>query len=55
MPGKPHAKYPHQQKLYVVQMKDGKALDNTGKIVAADAPAAHIPLEEFVYREYLLK
>ncbi len=55
MPGKPHAKYPHQQKPYVVQMKDGKTLDNTGKIVAADALEAHIPLDEFVCRDYLLK
>ena len=27
MPGKPHSPFPHQQKPYVVQMKEGKALD----------------------------
>lgn len=50
MPGKPHSPFPYQQKPYVVQMKDGKALDKFGNKVAKNAPEAHIPLDEFVYR-----
>ncbi len=50
MPGKPHSPNPCQQKPYVVQMKDGKVLDKLGNQVLRDAPEAHIPLEEFVYR-----
>ena len=49
MPGKPHSKNPHQQKPYVVQMKDGKILDSWGNVVLRDSPEAHISLEEFVY------
>lgn len=51
MPGRAHAKYPHQQNTYVVQMKDGKTLNNLGKVVKYDSPEAHIPLGEFVYFE----
>jgi len=49
MPGKPHSKYPHQQKPYVVQMKDGKTIDKLGNVVLRDSPEAHIPLEEFIF------
>lgn len=49
MPGKSHNKYPHQQKPYVVQMKDGETLDKFGKAVPRNSPEAHIPLEEFIY------
>jgi hypothetical protein len=49
MPGKPHSPWPHQQKPYVVQTKNGKILDKSGNIVARDAPEAHIPIEEFVF------
>lgn len=51
MPGKPHSPLPHQQNPYVNQVKDGKALDKFGNIVKADSPEAHIPYEEFVYRD----
>jgi len=50
MPGKPHSPFSHQQNPYVVQMKDGKAFDKFGNSVAKNAPEAHIPLDEFVYR-----
>ncbi len=52
MPGKPHSPFSHQQKPYVVQMKDGKAFDKQGNLILLpEKPEAHIPLEEFVYRE----
>ncbi len=50
MPGKPHSPFPYQQKPYVVQMKEGKALDKFGNKAAKNAPEAHIPLDEFIYR-----
>ncbi|MCI0381629.1 MAG: hypothetical protein L0207_01045 [Chlamydiae bacterium] len=50
MPGKPHSPFPYQQKSYVIQMKDGKAIDKFGKHISPSAPEAHIPLEEFIYR-----
>ncbi|NGX47397.1 MAG: hypothetical protein K1000chlam3_00770 [Chlamydiae bacterium] len=50
MPGKPHSPHPSQQRPYVVQMKDGKAFDKFGNPVFHEAPEAHIPFEEFVYR-----
>nr|NGX38496.1 hypothetical protein [Chlamydiota bacterium] len=51
MPGKTHSPNPRQQKPYVVHMKNGKAIDKHGNIVDKRAPEAHIPLEEFVYRD----
>ena len=51
MPGKLHSPHKHQQKPYVIQRKDGKAFDKYGNLVAQDSPEAHIPLEEFIYRE----
>jgi hypothetical protein len=50
MPGKIHSPNPRQQKPYVIQKIDGLALDKVGKRISPDAPEAHIPLEEFVYR-----
>jgi hypothetical protein len=50
MPGKPHSPLPYQQKPYVTQMKNGKALDNFGNEVASNTPEAHIPIKEFVLR-----
>ncbi len=50
MPGKSHSPFPYQQKPYVIQMDNGKAIDKFGKRISADMPEAHIPLEEFVYR-----
>ncbi len=50
MPGKSHSPIPSQQKPYVIEMRDGKTLDKLGNVVSSDSPAAHIALEEFVYR-----
>jgi len=53
MPGKPHSLNPCQQKPYVIQKIDGGALNKAGKRVSPDAPEAHIPLEEFIYRSHI--
>lgn len=50
MPGQLHSDYPHQQRPYVIQKKDGRFLDNFGNVVEQKKPAAHISLEEYVYR-----
>ena len=50
MPGKLHSPLQHQQKPYVIQMKDGKAIDRFGNSIAKSAREAHIPINEFVYR-----
>lgn len=49
MPGKPHSPWPHQQKPYVIQTKNGRILDKAGNVVSRDAPEAHIALEEFIF------
>ena len=49
MPGKPHSPNPYQQKPYVCRLKNGKCLDKNGNMVNRKDPAAHIPLDEFVY------
>jgi tetratricopeptide (TPR) repeat protein len=51
MPGVPHSPNPRQQVPYVVQTKKGKTFDRWGKEVSSDAPEAHIPLCEFVYKD----
>ena len=55
MPGKPHSPFPHQQKPYIVYKKEGKALDQGGSIInkvnSSKTPEAHIPIEEFAYRD----
>ncbi|GAB4194268.1 MAG: hypothetical protein Tsb0015_17260 [Simkaniaceae bacterium] len=51
MPGKAHSQNPCQQKPYVNQRIHGKSLDKHGNIVSNKSKEAHIPLEEFVYRE----
>ncbi len=55
MPGKPHSPFPYQQQPYVIHMKDGKCVDKFGnKIVktgASETPEAHIPYNEFLYRD----
>ena len=51
MPGKPHSPSPYQQKPYVCYQKHGNTLDKHGNIVDKEALQAHIPYEEFVYRE----
>ncbi|VHO02396.1 hypothetical protein RHT_00480 [Candidatus Rhabdochlamydia sp. T3358] len=50
MPGKPHSPFLYQQKPYIVQMKDGKTLDKLGNKVNKNAPEAHVPIDEFIYR-----
>jgi tetratricopeptide (TPR) repeat protein len=52
MPGKPHSSNPCQQKPYVSQVKNGQSLDKYGNIVNKKSPEAHIPIDEFVYREF---
>lgn len=51
MPGKLHSPHLHQQKPYVIQMKDGKAFDKFGNLVSHENPEAHIPINEFIFRE----
>ncbi|MES2344875.1 MAG: hypothetical protein V4494_02930 [Chlamydiota bacterium] len=51
MPGKPHSPNQGQQKPYVVHMKDGKTFDKSGNIISGSSTEAHIPIEEFIYRD----
>jgi tetratricopeptide (TPR) repeat protein len=51
MPGKSHSPNPSQQKPYVIQQKDGRAFDKHGNLIQPEKTEAHIPLEEFIYRE----
>ncbi len=51
MPGKSYSPNPCQQKPYVVYRKGKKAIDKFGNIVSPKSEEAHIPLEEFVFRE----
>jgi len=52
MPGKPHSPLSYQQKPYVIHVKDGRALDKFGnKLSSKELPEAHIPYEEFVWRD----
>ena len=51
MPGKPHSPFSYQQKPYVVQMRNGRFLDKFGDEVPSRSPEAHIPLEEFLYKD----
>ncbi len=51
MPGKPHSKNPRQQRPYVNQRINGKSVDKHGNMVLNKSEEAHIPLEEFVYKE----
>ena len=53
MPGKLHSPNLCQQKPYVIQKTDRGALDKTGAFVSADASEAHIPLDEFIYKDYI--
>ena len=53
MPGKPHSPMPHQQQPYVIQKMNGKAVDKHGNYLSLDAPEAHIPIEEFVFKEVI--
>lgn len=51
MPGKLHSPHPYQQKPYIIQKKNSNTLDKLGNIVDSAAPEAHIPLEEFMFRD----
>lgn len=51
MPGKPHSPFPHQREPYINQRIKGKSVDKHGNIVSNDSAEAHIPLNEFIYRE----
>ena len=51
MPGKPHSSLAHQQKPYITHIREGKTLDKFGNIVDSKDPAAHILIEEFIYRD----
>jgi hypothetical protein len=51
MPGKPHSPNPSQQKPYVIQQKSGQAFDKHGNLIQPENPEAHIPMEDFIYRE----
>jgi len=51
MPGKPHSPFSQQKGPYVNHRINGKSLDKFGNIVSNDLPEAHIPINEFVYRE----
>ena len=51
MPGKPHSSFSYQQRPYVNQRINGRSLDKNGKVILNDFPEAHMPLEEFIYRE----
>ena len=50
MPGKPHSHYPCQQEPYVNYRMNGQSIDKFGKKVSNESIEAHIPLEEFIYR-----
>jgi hypothetical protein len=50
MPGIPDSPNPFQQKPYVIHMRDGNALNKSGKMVLPESPEAHIPVDEFIYR-----
>lgn len=50
MPGKPHSPFPNQREPYVNHRVNGKSVDKYGNIVDNKSPDAHIPLDEFIYR-----
>ena len=56
MPGVPHSPNPCQQRPYVVQLMDSQttAVDKYGNLVSPKSPEAHIPLNEFIYRENII-
>ena len=50
MPGNSASPYPGQQKPYVKHEIDGKSFDKFGNIVDRNSFEAHIPVNEFIYR-----
>lgn len=55
MLGKSHRKYSHQQKPYVIHMRDGKTNDKFSNVVLRDSPEAHIPMDDHLSRRRNLK
>jgi hypothetical protein len=51
MPGEPNSPHPAQQRPYVKRMKDGAAYDAAGQVVDPRSAKAHIPLQDFRFRE----
>ncbi len=52
MPGKSHSPFPYQQQPYVIYTKNGKVTDRLGNVLDdSSLPQAHIPLQDFVFRE----
>ena len=51
MPGKRTNSNPAQRAPYVKRMKDGVAYDAAGRPVDPRSAAAHIPLQDFRFRE----
>ena len=51
MPGKSHSPFSYQQNPYVSCLKNGNYVDKNGSIVSRKDPAAHIPLDEFIFGE----
>ena len=49
--GKPHSPNPAQRTPYVVYQKDGNFLNKDGTFVSSSSKDAHIPYEEFKFRE----
>lgn len=51
MPGKPHSPNPNQQHPYINYRLRGQSVDKFGNLVSNKSPEAHIPLDQFIYRE----
>ncbi|MCI0382148.1 MAG: tetratricopeptide repeat protein [Chlamydiae bacterium] len=52
MPGNPRSPNPYQQKPYVVQRIGDKAIAKNGELVHYTAVEAHVPLSEFIFKEW---
>ena len=50
MPGKPHSSNPCQKKPYISHVINGQHFDKFGNNVDWNAAAAHIPIDEFIYK-----
>ncbi|MCI5052291.1 MAG: hypothetical protein MRY21_04020 [Simkaniaceae bacterium] len=53
MPAKPHSGMPGQSRPYVIHKVNSKILDKHGKVIdKKEIKKGHIPLKEFIYREF---
>lgn len=52
MPGKAHSNNLCQQKPYVNHRINGQSVDKFGKKAPNDSVESHIPLQEFIYRDF---